>query len=742
MFSLSDKTMVRVSDRITGKRIKPYVYAGALAVFFLALLAYLPSIQNGFVNWDDNEYVYENTRIFALNVQSIHWMLTSLDVHNWHPVTWLSHAIDYSLWGQNPLGHHFTSVVLHGLNTLLVYLLIIQLLLHNASRSNQGPAKGAQQINIFITALVTSLLFGLHPVHVESVAWISERKDLLCAFFSLLCLSSYLSYVASDTGRQKASWFITSILLFLFALMSKPMAVTIPAILFLLDIYPLGRLTRFSGRLFRILQEKVPFIVMSLGSAVIAIIAPSEGVVRGLDQFPMQVRVMNAFRSLIFYLKQMLWPETLVPFYPFPSGLRWFSTEHVLSAVAVAAISCICFLMVKRGRHLLGTVWAYYVITLLPVIGIIQVGKQAAADRYTYLPSISIFLLAGLGVAWVYGKISSEKNGMAWAVLFMFGIAVGIAGLGQKTIQQIQVWQSSETLWKHVISVFPHTVPIAHNNLGLQYNTQGRLDAAKLHYEQAILIDPGYVEAHNNLGILYHSQGKFNEALSCYQRALSINPGYVEAENNRGLTYYAMGKPDQSLASFKKALAINPDFAEAYYNLGHSYSAQGMLDEAIASYRQAVAIDPYYVEAHYNLGNAYFDKHLYDQSVAAYKKALEVNPTHAMAYNNLGNAYANKKLSDEAISAYRKALAVNPDYITAYNNLGTTYLETAVYDRAIETFQKALARAPHDPTTNKNLALAHYLNKEYKLAVFYCDKSLELGYPIPSEFIELLKPYR
>jgi len=734
--------MVGVSDRITGKQIKPYVYAGALAVFFLALLAYLPSIQNGFVNWDDIEYVYENTRLFSLHFKSLRWMITSLEAHNWHPFTWLSHAVDCALWGLNPRGHHSSNVLLHAFNTLLVYLLIIRMLLAKTGRNTQLAAKGTGQTHIFIVALMTALLFGLHPLHVESVAWISERKDLLCAFFSLLCLSAYLSYVAADAGRQKATWFITSILLFLFALMSKPMAVTIPATLCLLDIYPLGRLTRFSGRPLRILLEKAPFIVMSLGSAVITLIAQSDGAVRGLDQFPMQVRVMNAFRALIFYLKQMLWPESLVPFYPFPSGLRWFSTEHALSAAAVATIFCICFWMVKRGRLLPGTVWAYYVITLLPVIGIVQVGKQAAADRYTYLPSMGIFLLAGLGVAWVYGKIIARKRSRVLAGLLLAGIAAGLIGLGQKTLKQIQVWHSSETLWKHVISVFPHTVPIAHNNLGLDYSRQGRLDEALSHYQKAVMIDPGYVEAHSNLGILYHSQGKFNEALSCYAQALSIDPHYVEAENNRGLTYFAMGRHDQSLSSLNGALAINPDFAEAHYNLGHMHAAQGMLDDAIASYRQAVAIDPYYVEAHYNLGNAYFDKHLYDQSIAAYKKALEVNPAHAMAYNNLGNAYANKKLPDDAIAAYKKALAVNPDYITAYNNLGTTYLETGLYDRALETFQNALARAPHDPTTNKNLALGHYLNKEYKLAVFYCDKSLELGYSIPSEFIELLKPYR
>ena len=734
--------MVGVSDRITGKRIKPYVYAGALAVFLLALLAYLPSMQNGFVNWDDNEYVYENTRLFSLHFKSLRWMITSLDAHNWHPFTWLSHAVDCTLWGLNPRGHHSTNVLLHAFNTLLVYLLIIRMLLAKTGRNTQHSAKGTGQTHIFIVALMTALLFGLHPLHVESVAWISERKDLLCAFFSLLCLSAYLSYVAADAGRQKATWFITSILLFLFALMSKPMAVTIPAILFLLDIYPLGRLQQFSGRLFRILPEKVPFIIMSLGSAVITLIAQSDGAVRGLDQFPMQVRVMNAFRSLIFYLKQMLWPETLVPFYPFPSGLRWFSIEHALSAAAVAFIFCICFWMVKRGRYLPGIVWAYYVITLLPVIGIIQVGKQAAADRYTYLPSIGIFLLAGLGVAWVYGKIIARKRGTVWAGLLLAGIAAGLIGLGQKTLEQIHVWQSSETLWKHVISVFPHTVPIAHNNLGLYYSRQGRLDEALSHYQKAVMIDPGYVEPHNNRGIVYHSQGKFNEALSCYAQALSIDPRYVEAENNRGLTYYAMGKPDQSLASFKKALAIKPDFAEAYYNLGLLYYAQQMIDEAIASYRQALRIDPYYVEAHYNLGNAYFDIKRYDEAIAAYENALTVDSGHAMAYNNLGNAYANKKMPDEAIAAYKKALAINPRYLAAYNNLGITFVELGAYNRAIDAFQKAVGISPNDPATNKNLSLAHYMNKDYKRAAFYCDKALKLGYPVPAQFLELLKPYR
>jgi protein O-mannosyl-transferase len=719
-----------------------YFFAGALLVPVLTLLVYLHSINNGFVNWDDNEYIYDNNSIFFLHLDSLRWMLTSLYAHNWHPFTWLSHAVDYTIWGPNPWGHHLTNIVLHAGNALLVYLVIIQLLLRKAHHDKEAPADRAKQIKILIAALLTALLFGLHPVHVESVAWVSERKDLLCAFFSLLSISAYLSYVSSEVQRSKPAWYAASLLLFCCALLSKPMAVSLPAVLLLLDIYPLGKLQQRAGTTRSILLEKIPYVAISIGSGAITILAQSAGAIRSLDQLPLQARAMNAFRSLLLYLGKMAWPETLVPFYPLPKEFHWIDLDYLVPMTAVIALTFICVALARRGRYLVGSIWAYYLITLVPVIGIIQVGKQAAADRYTYLPSISIFLLAALSAAWIYGKITSSRYRTILFSLFLAGIAVIMIGLGQKTVKQTGIWHSSESLWKHVISVFPRRASIAYNNLGLDYSEHNQLDAAFSHYRQALMIDPGYVEAHNNLGILYHKQGKFNDALSCYTMALAIDPHYVEAQNNRGLTYYAMGKPDEAIALFKDAIKINPDFAESYYNLGILYYAQKMIDEAIASYRQALRIDPYSVEAHYNLGNAYFDRKRYDEAIAAYKNAIKIDPDHAMAYNNLGNAFANKKMSDEAIAAYKKALAINPHYLTAYNNLGTTFVELGEYGPAIDAFQKAAGISPDDPATNKNLSLAYYMNKDYKSAVFYCDKAQKLGYPMPSEFLELLKPYR
>ena len=673
----------------------------------VTILFYIPALNNDFVNWDDHKYVYQNKNIHFLNFHSLYWMLTSFHASNWHPLTWLSHALDYALWGLNPLGHHLTNIILHGLNTLLVFLLAIKLTTNTQdSTMTSSKAKTSHPLPtlIFLSAGVTAALFGLHPLHVESVVWISERKDLLSASFFLLSIISYVSYTSFPTPNR-SRWFPLSILFFALALMAKPMAVSLPIVLLLIDWYPLKRLNKSNQKLLLLLKEKVPFFILSLASAIITIIAQySGGAVGSMEQFPLGLRLMNASRALLFYLGKMAYPLELSPFYPFPADAHWLGLPYVLSGIVVVLLTLFCLWMIKSKNYLIPIIWFYFVVTLLPVIGVIQVGIQAAADRYTYLPSLAIFLLAGIGISWIYQKAVLIKYGIFLKGAILLVTAIIIFLLGRSTIKQIKVWQNSGSLWSYVIDIFPNRIPIAHNNLGLFYHEKGMVKKALSEYKQASSIDSDYINAYNNLGVIYDEMDKFEEAIIAFNKALIIDPHYTEAYYNLGNAYASRGMSEEARSQYKQALISNPHYAEAHNNLGLIYGKQGRLDEAILAYKQALISDPYYAEAHYNLGNA----------------------------------YVTKGMRDKAIFEYKKALSINPTYIKAYTNLGITYGEMKRVEESIKTLKEALVLKPDDPEIHSNLAASYYLQGNHTLARSHCDRALAQGYSVNQKLLELL----
>lgn len=556
-------------------------WMGPFFIFFFSLLVYLPALKNDFI-WDDVLYISENMLIRSLSLASISKMLVSFHASNWHPLTWLSLAFDYSLWGLDPFGYHLTNILLHGFNALLVFLLTMQLLTRGKkvnALASQSPKESLNATTSLIAAGATALLFGLHPIHVESVVWIAERKDLLCSLFSLLTISSYLTYTASPIERNRWSWFILCFVLFIFALMSKPMAVTLPLILVLLDFYPLKRFDLHPvttvKNLFPLL-EKIPFLMLSIASTIITIMAQhAGGAVRSFDSFPLDARLLNATRSLVFYLQKIFLPLQLVPFYPFPTDLHFLKLEYFLSGMFVLAITAICLWMLRQGKQLPFTAWSYYVITVLPALGIIQVGGQAAADRYTYLPSLGIFLLMGLGLSWLHDNGGLLKRKMPGGVTFiMLSMATLLSIL---TIQQIRVWNNSEIFWSYVTEVFPFpkSDPLVHYNLGNAYATKGKLERAVSEYKKALTLKPLYAEAHNNLGSVYALQGTFNEAFAEITQALSIRPHYAKAHNNLGNIYLQQGELDKAISQYNQTLAINQDDGTSHNNLAYAYYLKG-----------------------------------------------------------------------------------------------------------------------------------------------------------------------
>jgi hypothetical protein len=535
----------------------------AASAGFLTFLVFLPALRNGFINWDDNEYVYDNPFIRSLDTRLLKSAFGGFHASNWHPLTWISHALDYLFWGLHPLGHHLTNNILHALNTVIVVLLVMQLM--EILKNTGGSNAFLNSRTVGITGAITGLLFGLHPLHVESVAWVAERKDVLCAFFFLLSLTAYTKHAeavrrgpAPDAAGSPlfGAWYFLSFGFFAFALMSKPMAVTLPAVLLILDWYPLGRISSLKT-VARACAEKLPFFALSLLSSIVTILAQKAGGAMTLTEaVPLSTRVIVAVKALAVYLWKMIVPLNLVPFYPYPKDVSVFSPGYLFPIFLVIGITAACVVSSKKHR-IWPAVWGYYVITLLPVLGIIQVGGQSMADRYTYLPGIGPFLLVGLAGAKICEKVAALDRHRAMAGIAALSAALAVlTSISYATVRQIGIWKDSAVFWNYVIREEPQGVPVAYNNLGLVYASEGRWDKALAEFRTALLLKPDYAEARRNLGIAYASQGRWDSAITEYQEALRLKPQYAEAHYDLGIAYASQGRWDDAITEYRTALRL------------------------------------------------------------------------------------------------------------------------------------------------------------------------------------------
>jgi Tfp pilus assembly protein PilF len=599
------------------------------AVSLITFLVYLPSLKNAFVLLDDDAYVTQNPHIRSFGTAFFKWAFLGFHEGNWHPLTWISHALDYAIWGLNPLGHHLTNNILHAINAGLVVLLVLRLVEVGARSSFSPDVRGGAEWvtpkGVLIAAVTTGLLFGLHPLHVESVAWVSERKDLLCALFFLPSVMMYVRYVGrggplwtpgegqpqrvapthndpgqaemTNSGRQFLNrYYLVSLLFFILALMSKPMAVTLPAVLLLLDWHPFGRIT--SIKTFRhAFVEKLPFIALSIVSSVVTVLAQrSGGALVSVKVVPLSVRMLVAVKSLIAYLWKMVVPLKLIPFYPYPKNVSLLSPDYVLAMMLVVGITIACLVMAKKEKLWLA-VWFYYVVTLFPVLGIVQVGSQSMADRYTYLPSLGPFLIVGLAAARGFDKVDSLAKGKMIVGLFSAIAILVFCPLTYLTVKQIGAWKNSIDLWNYAIEKEPQEAPIAYNNRGLAFMNLGETDRAAEDYRMAIAMDPSVAEAHYNLGKTYEKKGLYDEAIGEYKKAVSLKPGFADAYFDLGVAYALKGMREEAIMNYKAAVALRPDFARAHYNLGVIYLGQNLANEAADEFEAALRSDPSMDEA-------------------------------------------------------------------------------------------------------------------------------------------------
>ena len=531
-----------------------------------------------FVSFDDYLHIVENPHVReGISLQGLRWAFTTNHAGNWQPLTWISHMLDCELYGLNPAGHHWINIQFHILNTLLLFILLQQM-------------TGSVWRSAFVAAL-----FAVHPLHVESVAWISERKDVLSTFFGILTIIAYQHYV-------KKSHFISYsivMLLFCLCLMAKPMLTTLPFLLLLLDFWPLNRFQYAHGalqsenrmslhrkRLLRLFLEKIPLLIPVMISVLLTFWSQrSYKAVGSLEAFPVNARIANALVSYVMYLVKAFWPVKLAVFYPHPGGtLKWWQIFG--SAFLIIGASIWAVRMSRRYAYLaVGLFW--YLGSLIPVIGLVQVGEQGMADRYTYIPLIGIFIIIAWGAADLVDRWRLKKMILAVAAGVVIFSLIAIAWF------QVGYWKNNLTLFKHAINVTKDNW-LAHNSLGVALSKIGKFDEAIYHFHRTLSIRPNDAIAYNNLGSTLAMKGELEEAVLNFRKAVAIVPNYVNAIDNLGLTLFSQKKYEQSQLCFKKALQLKPNCASAHYHLGKLMFEQGDIEEAKNHFRAAVLINPKY----------------------------------------------------------------------------------------------------------------------------------------------------
>ncbi len=664
-----------------------------LAVCGLLLLAvgfvFGQTVRYEFVNMDDSVYVYENPMISrGLTVSGIAWVFTHSHAGNWHPVTGLSHILDCQFYGLDAGRHHLTNVLLHAATAILLFLVLW--------RMTGG---------LWASALVAAL-FAVHPLRVESVAWVAEQKDVLSGLFFMLTLGTYLWYVRGPFSRGRYGLLVV---VFALGLMAKPMLVTLPLVLLLLDYWPLGRMARAAangsvagggraGRFsfpMRLLFEKLPLLLVAAVFCVVTLWA--QGRASALDNhLTASWRIGNALVSCVTYIVQVFCPVGLAAYYPHPE-LRLPIWEAIGALVALTCISAGVLAGWRRCPYVF-VGWLWYLGMLVPVIGLIQQGSQARADRFTYLPQIGLYVALAWGAADACRSWPYRRWVCSVASVLVLVVLMGCAW------RQTSFWQDSKTLWIHALACTSRN-NVAHNNLGLALADLGRLDEAIAQYQKALEIRPNYMEAHINLGIAMGQRGRPDEVIAHYRKALEIKPGSAIAQNNLGAILVSRGRPAEAVPYYQQALKIDPDYVQARVNLASALATVGRFDEAIAEYRKALGFQPDNATACNNLGAALVHQGRLAEAVPYYQQALKIDPNYLQAHVNLASALAILGRLDEAIVQYRKALEIQPDNAETHADLGSVLFRQGRMAEALPHFRKTVEISPNAATFQNNLGV-------------------------------------
>lgn len=655
----------------------------ALGLVALVWIVFGQTLCFGFTNYDDNYYVYQNPGIYdGFTRAGLVAAFTRSLVGNWHPLTSISLMLDGQLFHLNPSGYHFVNVLLHTVGVLLLFFVL-------------RAMTGALWRSAFVAAL-----FAIHPLRAESVVWISERKDVLSGVFFFLALGAYHRYAR----KPSLTGYLSVALAFTLGLLSKAMLVTFPFLLLLLDFWPLRRRAslpesdsaepRPSPTVSWLILEKIPLIVLA-GAISLATYLSQETALKAAQDWPLRWRVDNALVTVWIYLRQMIWPTGLAIFYPHAKGTLslWLV---ILALVSLLAVSVAVFVRRKQSPWLF-TGWFWYLGMLVPVIGLVQVGWQAHADRYTYLPQIGIYLLIAWGVA---------KWSAAWRArrLFLGGVAALIlVSLATVACRQTSYWSDNVRLWSHVLAVTTNN-DVAHRGIGTALAKIGRAKEAIAHDRAALRIRPGDPNGLTNLANALWQNNELVEAIARYREVVRIRPNDSEVRRNLGKALLKSGATEAGIAAFREALRIRPDDADAAYSLGNALLDQGKAEEAITFFRQALALQKNNVAAHYNLAIALSRQDQLDPAIAEFQETLRLQPRHADAHNNLAIALRKKGRVQEAVEQWRQALAIQPANAELHHNLAVALLQQNQLGAAVAEWQETLRLQPNKIATQLSLA--------------------------------------
>jgi tetratricopeptide (TPR) repeat protein len=662
---------------------------------FLALIVWIVFGQTsrfGFIDYDDDVYVYKDPVIArGLTFEGLAVAFSFRHSDNWVPLTTLSHMLDCQFYGLNAGDHHLTNIVLQIAAAILLFLALRQM-------------TGFLWRSAFVAAV-----FAIHPLRVESVAWVSERKDVLSGVFFMLTLWAYVRYVRNlqsstpsgvrgrwfKEGSRLVGWYLATLFFFVLSLLSKPTVITLPCVLLLLDFWPLQRFNLPTLQCFKsyLVLEKIPFFILSVASFIPLLLVEKTGV-QLLQFYPLYLRIENAIVSYVIQMERMVYPANLAVFYPYPNAIPWW--EVALAGTLLTGICAIAWVQ-RHKRPWLLVGWLWYLGMLALNVGFIQMGAQAQADRYTYLPQIGLYLLLAWTAAdfcalWRFRLVALGSCSTIILVALIFCART-----------QAGYWRNSEMLWTHAASCTSGNF-LAHCKLGDELFQKGKLDEAISHFQIALQIKPEFALARYDLANLLLREGRGDEAISDFQQVLQSNPRYADAYVNLGNALHQQGRLDEAIANYQKALQINPNEPLADHNLGTALLEEGKADEAFPHFQKALQMEPDDATAISDMGNYYLQAGQTDTAIQYFQKALQIQPAFPMASYNLGNAYIQDRQMDLAIRWWQKAVELQPDFPMAHNNLGNACLLQGHTADAIQHWKAALKTQPDLPSAQVNLA--------------------------------------
>jgi len=647
-----------------------------LAVCSVVLIVHWPVLSAQALSLDDDQYLTENSLVQNPGWDSMRRFLTEVLKPSkggyYQPMTMISLMVDYTLGGRsdNLRQFHRSSLALHVINTALVIVLLYLLFSHVPIAAGVG------------------LLFGLHPINIEPIAWLSERTTMLGSFFALLCLIFYVRYAA------KRNWklYVACLVMYALALMSKPTTIPLPLLMLLLDYWPLRRwqrnqdnsVYRLTGRA---IGQKLPFFALGGLSFFITFVSRAQ-VLEAHLVMPTEYGLLNApliiCHNIIFYLYKIVWPVNLSSHYPFPEALD-LSDPMILAGVIGTFILIVLLAVSLRWTKAILIGWLIYFVALAPTIQIIGFSKSITADKYVYLPSIGLLML----LAFLLVRLGKSPRGRLSITVI---VLLAASGESLSTRRHLAFWRDTVSLYEYMLTIFPNSA-VVHNNLGSEFEQLGELDKAAEHFQLALQDKPYYAEAHENLGGILVTQGKLDKAVGHFRHALQARPDYVEAYYNLGIVFAAQGKLDQAIDCYRKTLQSKPNFFKAHNNLGTVLAQQGLLDEAIKHFRCSLQIEPDDAETHYNLANALKQQGKPDEAAEHYRQAILIKPDHSEAHCNLGNVFLQDKPA-QAIRHYRRAILSKPDFALAHHNLALALRKTGQLDQALGEFRQAASLKP------------------------------------------------